>query len=47
MVKDTSPLVMIILIIRFLLSLRPNVLGDVENFNNARVTTTPPHIQPE
>lgn len=47
MVKDTSPLIMIILIIRFLLSLRPNVLGDVENFNNARVTTTPPHIQPE
>jgi len=34
-------------LIIILLSLRPNILGDVENFNTARITTTPPHIQPE
>lgn len=46
-VKDTTPVLIIILIIRALLSLHPNLLGDVENFNIARISTTPAHIQPE
>lgn len=46
-VKDTTPIVIIIVAFRVLLSVRPNLLGDVENFNTARITTTPAHIQPE
>jgi len=30
-----------------LCSKEPYILGDVENFNQARITRTPPHIQPE
>lgn len=46
-IKDCSPLLIICLTLRTLLSLRPNILGDVENFNTARATSTPTHIQPE
>lgn len=46
-IKDSTPLILIRGLIIILLSLRPNILGDVENFNTARITTTPPHIQPE
>jgi quinol-cytochrome oxidoreductase complex cytochrome b subunit len=46
-VKDTTPLVLIIIALRILLTMHPNLLGDVENFNIARITTTPAHIQPE
>jgi quinol-cytochrome oxidoreductase complex cytochrome b subunit len=33
--------------LRTLISIRPEALGDPENFNNARITTTPTHIKPE
>jgi len=46
-VKDITPFIMIAIFIRIMLSIRPNILGDVENFNVARITTTPAHIQPE
>lgn len=46
-IKDTTPLLLIIITFRALLTLTPNLLGDVENFNTARITTTPAHIQPE
>ena len=46
-VKDTTPILLIIIRIRVLISLHPNILGDVENFNVARISTTPAHIQPE
>lgn len=47
LVKDTTPLVIILLRIRILIAINPNLLGDVENFNTASITTTPAHIQPE
>lgn len=47
LIKDTGPLVVCIIIIITIISLSPNYLGDVENFNKARITSTPPHIQPE
>lgn len=47
LVKDTTPLLIVSLIILYLICLEPNYLGDVENFNKARITSTPPHIQPE
>lgn len=46
-VKDTTPMIIIMVIFSTLLSIHPNLLGDVENFNVARITTTPAHIQPE
>ena len=46
-IKDTTPMLLIIVAFRTLLSLHPNLLGDVENFNVASITTTPAHIQPE
>jgi len=46
-VKDTYPLILIITVIAIQLSLYPNILGDTENFNEARITSTPVHIQPE
>nr|YP_010510819.1 cytochrome b [Chortoglyphus arcuatus]UBQ34116.1 cytochrome b [Chortoglyphus arcuatus] len=47
MVKDTNPAILIMMLFTVLLSLTPNILGDVENFNPASATTTPTHIQPE
>nr|UBQ34129.1 cytochrome b [Lepidoglyphus destructor] len=46
-VKDCTPLLAILLGLSVMISLTPNMLGDVENFNKASITTTPPHIQPE
>lgn len=46
-VKDLTPISILVITIIIILSLRPNILGDVENFNLARETTTPAHIQPE
>ena len=46
-VKDTLPLLVIIMTILTTIRIRPNMLGDVENFNLASIATTPPHIQPE
>nr|YP_009019426.1 cytochrome b [Aleuroglyphus ovatus]AGM14596.1 cytochrome b [Aleuroglyphus ovatus]AID52421.1 cytochrome b [Aleuroglyphus ovatus]QWW33394.1 cytochrome b [Aleuroglyphus ovatus] len=47
MVKDTTPLLTIMVMMSIIISLSPNMLGDVENFNTASMTTTPAHIQPE
>lgn len=47
LVKDTIPLVVTAIGMIALISTDPNNLGDVENFNKARISTTPPHIQPE
>lgn len=46
-VKDIFPILLIIVVIFLVVCLSPNFLGDVENFNLARISTTPPHIQPE
>ena len=46
-VKDTIPIIFISILLILMISIRPNILGDVENFNTARRSTTPPHIQPE
>jgi ubiquinol-cytochrome c reductase cytochrome b subunit len=46
-VKDLIPGMIIALIIRILISITPDILGDPENFNQARITTTPTHIKPE
>lgn len=46
-VKDITPIVWISLFLITILTLSPNLLGDVENFNLARRSTTPAHIQPE
>lgn len=45
--KDITPALIISIIIITLVCINPNLLGDVENYNPARATTTPPHIQPE
>lgn len=47
LVKDIIPLTLAVVAIIALISADPNNLGDVENFNKARIATTPPHIQPE
>lgn len=47
LVKDIMSLVPLIIIITILVRIRPNIIGDVENFNIIRSTTTPAHIQPE
>lgn len=46
-VKDTTPILVTILLMRVIISTSPNILGDVENFNTASITKTPTHIQPE
>lgn len=46
-VKDIIPIVILRFIIISLISNYPDLLGDVENFNPASISTTPPHIQPE
>lgn len=47
LVKDTTPMLLRGLLVVGLISVHPNLLGDVENFTNAMPTTTPTHIQPE
>lgn len=47
LIKDTTPILIIIILLCTLICLNPNLLGDVENFRTARPTTTPTHIQPE
>lgn len=47
LIKDITPLVSIFILIAILISLAPNLLGDVENFSMASIDTTPVHIQPE
>lgn len=47
LVKDVTYFVVLIVILVTLCLIDPNLLGDVENFNIARITTTPAHIQPE
>jgi ubiquinol-cytochrome c reductase cytochrome b subunit len=45
--KDTLSIRVVALLLMLVVTIGPNLLGDVENFNVARQTTTPPHIQPE
>jgi len=47
LVKDTIPLIIIAIMIITIISLTPNILGDVENFNVANPLVAPIHIQPE
>ena len=47
LVKDTTPIILTIMLTCTILCIHPNILGDVENFRTARPTTTPTHIQPE
>lgn len=46
-IKDLTPLIFIFSLLIILICVNPNLLGDVENFNIARVLVTPAHIQPE
>nr|QZH55188.1 cytochrome b [Lardoglyphus konoi] len=47
LIKDLTPLLIISMVMLMMVTMSPNMLGDVENFNTASMTTTPPHIQPE
>lgn len=47
LVKDSTPLILSIILMMIVVCLNPNILGDVENFSPARRTSTPTHIQPE
>lgn len=47
LIKDINPLIIRVIIITTLVSINPNLLGDVENFNEASPLNTPTHIQPE
>lgn len=47
LVKDLIPITVIRIIIIFINSNIPNMLGDVENFNPANPLVAPLHIQPE
>nr|AUF59585.1 cytochrome b [Psoroptes ovis] len=47
LVKDTTPLLLSMMMIIYLICLNPNLLVDVENFTPAMPTSTPTHIQPE
>lgn len=46
-IKDLTPALLISMGVVTLISLTPDLLGDPENFNLARITTTPTHIKPE
>jgi len=46
-IKDLIGVLIIILGLRFIILLEPNILGDVENFIPANPLVTPIHIQPE
>jgi ubiquinol-cytochrome c reductase cytochrome b subunit len=45
--KDSIPIIAIIFFIILIISNIPNILGDVENFNQANPLIAPLHIQPE
>jgi len=45
--KDLTPLLFIFFLLRIIISLSPELLGDPENFNVASRTSTPTHIKPE
>nr|QYF07813.1 cytochrome b [Oribatula sakamorii] len=47
MMKDSMPMLIIALMLISMISLTPNILGDVENFNMANPLIAPIHIQPE
>lgn len=47
LVKDTIPIILIAISLTRIISLTPNILGDVENFNMANPLVAPVHIQPE
>lgn len=47
LIKDIRTLLVCIIIIILVLRVSPNILGDVENFTKASITSTPPHIKPE
>lgn len=47
LVKDLSYFITVFIVLLLLCCINPNLLGDVENFNKARITRTPAHIQPE
>jgi len=47
LIKDSIPLILISALMLTLISLNPNILGDVENFNTANPLVAPIHIQPE
>jgi quinol-cytochrome oxidoreductase complex cytochrome b subunit len=47
LVKDTTPTLLVVILMRVLISIEPDIMGDPENFNLARITTTPTHIKPE
>nr|UNA71445.1 cytochrome b [Tyrophagus putrescentiae] len=47
LVKDVTYFVVLMVMLVTLCLMDPNLLGDVENFNTASITTTPAHIQPE
>jgi len=46
-IKDTLPIFLIVILLTSLISLNPNILGDVENYNTANPLNAPLHIQPE
>jgi quinol-cytochrome oxidoreductase complex cytochrome b subunit len=46
-IKDMTPIIPIMVILSLLISNKPDLLGDPENFNPASMTTTPTHIKPE
>lgn len=47
LVKDFTPLLIICILLSMIISVRPDYLGDPENFNLARISSTPTHIKPE
>jgi len=46
-IKDTSPMLVLAMILLTIISKKPDLLGDVENLNMANPLVTPIHIQPE
>jgi len=47
LVKDINPILSLAIGLLALISVSPNLLGDVENYTLARPEVTPTHIQPE
>jgi len=46
-VKDSLPIFVTTIVFTIIVANSPNLLGDVENFNNANPLVAPVHIQPE
>lgn len=46
-VKDSTPILVTIIIIMLIVTQTPLILGDTENSNEANPLATPIHIQPE